>query len=163
MQKESKELGVKGPELKRKTKKPKNRFLDSSDEEEEVENESPINDEVKEFFRKIYFEALSLNLECLKSRFEQKNLEIYENLQELLLLGAQGENYEEKLKKVLDFYGDDFDEENLKAQMKIYKSMFQNQKNVSYTDIIPFFKNLKPQIRNLLSEVCKVLSTSHNT
>ena len=45
----------------------------------------------------------------------------------------------------------------LKAQMKIYKNMFQDEKSKSYGDIIPFFKKLKPQMRNLLSEVCKVL------
>ena len=41
--------------------------------------------------------------------------------------------------------------------MKIYKSMFQDQKDIEYGDIIPFFKNLKPEMRNLLSEVCKVV------
>ena len=94
---------------------------------------------------------------CLKSRFEQKSLEMYENLQQLLLLAAQGKHYDDVLAKVLDFYGEDFDEDNLKAQMKIYKSMFQDQKDIEYGDIIPFFKNLKPEMRNLLSEVCKVV------
>ena len=82
---------------------------------------------------------------------------MYENLQELLLLAAQGKCYDEVLNEVLDFYGEDFDEDKLRAQMKIYKNMFQNEKSKRYGDIIPFFKKLKPQMRNLLSEVCKVL------
>ena len=95
-----------------------------------------------------------MNLECLKSRFEQKSLEMYENLQQLLLLAAHRKKYDDDvLAKVLDFYGEDFDEDNLKAQMKIYKSMFQDQKDIEYGDIIPFFKNLKPEMRNLLSKV----------
>ena len=153
--KKSKELKVKEPELKRKTRKPA-RFVDSSEEDGE-EVETHVDDQVKEIFRKIFFQALTLNLECLKSRFEQKGLKMYENLQELLLLAAQGKCYDEVLNEVLDFYGEDFDEDNLRAQMKIYKNMFQGEKSKSYGDIIPFFKKLKPQMRNLLSEVCKVL------
>ena len=36
---------------------------------------------------------------------------MYENLQQLLLLAAQGKNYDDVLAKVLDFYGEDFDED----------------------------------------------------
>ena len=152
--KKSKDFKVKAPEIKRKSKKP-SRFIDSSDEEEgEIDT---LDKKIKDNFRKIYFQVLDMNLECLKSRFEQKSLEMYENLQQLLLLATQGKNYDDVLAKVLDFYGEDFDEDNLKAQMKIYKSMFQDQKDIEYGDIIPFFKNLKPEMRNLLSEVCKVV------
>ena len=40
---------------------------------------------------------------------------MYENLQQLLLLAAHGNKYDDVLAKVLDFYGEDFDEDNLKA------------------------------------------------
>ena len=85
--KKSKELKVKAPEVKRKTRKPA-RFVDSSDEDEEEEVETPVDDQVKEIFRKFFFQALTLNLECLKSRFEQKGLKMYENLQELNPIGC---------------------------------------------------------------------------
>ena len=66
----SKDFKVKAPEIKRKSKKP-SRFIDSSDEEEE-EIDTPIDKKIKDNFRKIYFQVLDMNLECLKSCFEQK-------------------------------------------------------------------------------------------
>ena len=68
---------------------------------------------------------------------------MYENLQQLLLLAAQGKNYDDVLAKVLDFYGEDFDEDNLKAQMKIYnftKVCFKIKKTQNMVTSFPFSK-----------------------
>ena len=43
---------------------------------------------------------------------------VYQNLQELLLLAAKKEDYSEVLDKILEFDEDDFDAENLRAQIK---------------------------------------------
>ena len=145
------ELKVKEPELKRKIKKPSRYFVSSQKEDENVP-ETP-----KEQFKKIFYEAFDLVLECLKSRFEQESLKMYQNLQELLLLAAKKEDYSEVLDEILDFYEGDFDDENLRTQIKVYQNLFPSNENVSYGDIIPFFMQLKPEIRDLISEVCKVL------
>ena len=39
----------------------------------------------------------------------------------------------------------------------MFQSLFPSNENVSYGDIIPFFMQLKPEIRDLISEVSKVL------
>ena len=42
----------------------------------------------------------------------------YQNLQELLLLAAKKKDHSEVLDKILEFDEDDFDAENLRAQIK---------------------------------------------
>ena len=43
------------------------------------------------------------------------------------MLAAKNEDYEETLKLVLDFYKDDFDENCLKSQLMMFKSIFQTK------------------------------------
>ena len=69
---------------------------------------------------------------------------MYQNLQELLLLAANKEDYSKVLDEILDFYQGDFDDANLRAQIKVYQSLFPSNESVSYGDIIPFFMQLKP-------------------
>ena len=101
-------------------------------------------------------QAFNLILECLKSRFEQESLKMYENLQNLLVLAANKEDYNEVLDEILEFYGDDFDEENFRAQMKIFKTMFSEKKDVTYADIMAYIKQLGPYVLVLIGEFCKV-------
>lgn len=147
----SEKLAIECPELKRKRKKPA-KFLDSSDEDEERFPNSP-----KEHFQNIFFEIFGLSIGCLKDRFEQEDLEHYTNLQDLLMLAAENLDYDEKLEQVLEFYKDDFDEDNLRAQLQSFKSMFKKKDNLVFGDIIDYFKKLEPQILSLLSEVCKIV------
>ena len=69
------------------------------------------------------------------------------------------ESYYEVLSEVINFYDTDFHADNLKTQLKLFRNMIQDQnsKEFGYGDIIPLFKNLKPEQRNFISEVCKVV------
>ena len=147
----SEDLELSKPELKRKTKKPA-KFVDSSDSEEEE-----IVDDIKEHYKRIYNEAFDIIIKNLKQRFEQKNLKHYEDLQELLLLAANHEDYSERLNLVIEQYNDDFDANTLKSQMKIFSNMFPVDKKTSYDDLIAHFMQLKPEMKTFISEVCKVM------
>ena len=62
--------------------------------------------------------------ECLIKRFNQKGLEFYDDEQQVLLLVAKNQHYEEKFKKILEFYNNershDFDEVKLRTQLKYF-------------------------------------------
>ena len=116
-----------------------------------------LPDTPKEHYRRIYTKSFDLIIECLKERFEQDGLKMYENLQDLLMLAAKGEAYDEKLTVILDFYKEDFDANCLRAQMKIFSTIFSKKENLTFGDIITYFKELGPGVKNLLSEVCKVM------
>ena len=71
-------------------------------------------------FRRHYYEALDLVLNCMKDRFNQPGYRIYRNLQELLLkaLTSAPAMYQD----VVDFYGNDFQKNNLKVQLETLNS-----------------------------------------
>ena len=66
-------------------------------------------------------------------------------------------DYNEVLDEILEFYGDDFDEENLRALMKIFKTMFSEKKDVTYADIMAYIRQLGPDVLLFIGEVCKVV------
>ena len=105
----------------------------------------------------MFLEIFGLSIRCLKDRFEQENLEHYANLQDLLMLAAENLDYDEKLEQVLEFYKDDFDGDNLRAQLQTFKSIFRKKDNLVFGDIIEFFKRCAPQVLSLLSEICKII------
>ena len=94
--KKSQELHLKIPVLDRPRRVPE-RFLDSSDEEE---NDSELPQTRKDAYKKIYYESFDLIIECLKNRFEQPELKMYENLQNLLLFAAKNAPYDEVLSEM---------------------------------------------------------------
>ena len=49
----------------------------------------------------------------MKDRFEQAGLDMYSNLQDLLLLAANGKDYSEQFKAVSTFYKGDFEENSI--------------------------------------------------
>ena len=147
--KKASDLGIGEPEVPKKRRKPI-RYRDGEDAEE-----FPAT--AKERYKKIFIECFDNIIKCLEERFEQKGQEMYSALQNLLLLAAKNEDYEETLKLVLDFYKDDFNENCLKSQLLMFKSIFPTKENVDFPEIISYFKKLKPGVKSLLTEVCKVM------
>ena len=72
------------------------------------------------------------------------------------MLAAGKKNYNEKLKEIFDFYTDDFEPDNLKSQLKVFTNTFPQKEDISYGDIITYFKQLKPELKVLIPEVCKI-------
>merc|ERR1712173_314482 len=82
---------------------------------------------------------------------------MYSNLQDLLILAAKNEDYEQKLRLILDFYHDDFNEDSLRTQLKTFSTIYPRKEILVMSDIIDYFKSLGPRVKDLLSEVCKVM------
>ena len=66
--------------------------------------------------KNVYWGIWILNIESLENRFNQNGLEYYEALQQILILAASKNNYDNELEKILEFYNNershDFDEKN---------------------------------------------------
>ena len=135
--------------LPRKRKKPA-RFGDQT-LSHDAENE-------KDYFKKIYDEALDLIINCIEERFSQPGFESYKNLQDLLLKAINNEKYEEELEFVVNFYGDDLNEQSLKTQLVIFAQSFPREadKESTLEDLMTYMKSLKSGMKDLLSEVCVV-------
>jgi len=138
--------------LPRQAKKPARFRLDN-------ENEN-ASSSVKEYYEKIYVSAFENVTKSLEDRFNQKGLEYYDTLQQLLLLAAGNGDYETKLKQILSFYNNDrshdFDEDTLKTQLKIFSANFPAKEKLVFDDIIEYFKKMEPRFRGMFSEVMKI-------
>ena len=140
-----------------KLPRPKIRPGKFKDYQHHLEDDDDFPATAKEYYKKIYVESFDNIIKCLEDRFEQKGHEMYSALQNLLLLAAKKEDYQETLKLVLEFYKDDFNENCLKAQLQIFKTTFPSKENIVFPDIISYFKGLEPGIKALLPEVCKLM------
>ena len=146
----SEELEIDKPELARKRKRPA-RLIDSDDES------ITFPDTIEQHYEEIFSKSCQMIIECLDDRFEQKGQQMYSNLQDLLMLAARNEDYDDKLKAILDFYKEDFNEDSLKSQLKTFSTIYPRKEGLVMTDIIQYFKGLGPRVKDLLSEVCKVM------
>ena len=149
------DLKIEKPQLKRNRRKPARLIeIDSScDEDEETLDLSTP----KKYYQKIFSESIDQIVKCLKDRFEQEGLKMFENLQQVLLLAVKGDEYDEKLDIILDFYKEDFDRNSLKTEMKIFKAMFPKGNYLQFGDIISYFKENPLKLKECIPEVCKIV------
>ena len=117
----SEELEIDKPELARRRKRPA-RFIDSDDES------ITFPDTIEQHYKEIFSKSCQMVIECLHDRFEQEGQQMYSNLQDLLMLAANNDDYDDKLKAILDFYKDDFNENSLKSQLKTFSTIYQENK-----------------------------------
>jgi len=53
----------------------------------------------------MYYSAVDVTIECIRTRFNQKDFKVYWSIQELLLMALAGEEHEEELAKEMAVYG----------------------------------------------------------
>ena len=119
--------------------------------------EHPEN--VEEKYRRKYFAALDSVITCIKEQFEQKDYKMYATLEQLLIKAILGESIEEELQKVIGFYHDDFNDDILRVQLRTLPAVIGQGKGSvnTFYDIRILVKQLKKPIRNLISEVFKMI------
>ena len=125
----------------------------------EIGNAQPeFVDTPDHYFKCIYFEALHLITTCISERFDQPGFAVYRNVQDLLKNAAKGNLYQSELEFVLNFYGSDFNDEQLKTQLQVFTANFTYKSaGLFISDIIEYFKSLLPAQLDLFSEVSKLL------
>ena len=80
-------------------------------------------------------------------------------LKQLLIKAILGESFEEELQKVIGFYHDDFNDDILRVQLRTLPAVIGQGKGSvnTFHDIQILVKQLKKPIRNLISEVAKMI------
>jgi len=143
------EINVGSPKLPRKRKAPRRLEVGCG--------EPSFAQGPKDLYRRHYFEALDLALEAIRDRFDQNGYKTYKNLQDVLLKAARGLPYDQELKAVLDFYGDDFEQSQLGTQLQHltthFKDMGASQKSVSFKDVYEYLKSFSKCQRSFYSQV----------
>ena len=99
-------------------------------------------------------------VDCLEEQFNQKALKMYNNLQQVLILASNGNDYEDNLKEILEFYNNekshDFNEDCLRTHLRIFSTNFPKKYCANFEDISKHFKAMAPSSRKMISEVSKI-------
>ncbi len=145
-------LNIDEPQLPRRRKIPK-RFEQGTSVEE-------YPDSVESLYRQVYFEAIDLAMNSIKSRFDQEGFKVYSNIEQLLLKALMGKVYEKELEFVCNFYGDDFNRLELEAQLKVlrtlYSDKYEDDEQASVRSLKAVLQDLSLPQRSLIDEVCLV-------
>ena len=142
---------VEEPQLARRRKVPR-RF-----EEGTAPAEFPVSPEGEH--RRLYFEALDLAVTSIRSRFDQKGFKTFCNVEQLLFKACRGLCFNEELDVVCNFFYDDFNREDLAAELLTFHKLYQS----ALKDELPSVDNIKTALltlsapqRMLLNTVCKL-------
>ena len=120
------------------------------------ETPSKFHDNVKHYYRQIYFESIDTVVNCIKSRFEQKDyVNCYAKVESTLLLAAKGEPFDEHILAICSFYGDDLDQHNQHTQLTILGTLFDglNKDSIDIPFVINRLRELTQPQKNLFSEI----------
>ena len=72
----------------------------------------------KDLYRQKYYEAFDIVINSISDRFDQDGYKIYRNIHDLLLKSIRGEEFENHLGIVTEFYHNDVDAMLLKSQLQ---------------------------------------------
>ena len=96
-------------------------------------------------YRQVYYEAIDCTINCVKKRFDQPGYWVYCYLKRLLCKACKAQPYEEELDFICEFYKDDFNKENLVAQLQILTVHFatsNTSQSLNVLDLTKYFKSL---------------------
>ena len=88
--------------------------------------------------------------------FEREDYELYTTLEQVLIKAMLDKSFEKELQKVIGFYNDDFKNDILRVQLRTLPAVI-GQSEASVNTHEYFLKQLKKPIRNLISEVVKMI------
>ena len=90
----------------------------------------------------MYYAAIDVTTECIRTRFNKKDFKVYQSIQELLMKAIAGEDHDEELAKVMAVYGD------------TVQAMGYHTSRFDIVDLLDFFQSLGNARKLLLSEIC---------
>ena len=145
----AKDLGVSDPILPRKRRVPRDREIGTG--------ENAFAECVEDHYRRVYYEALDLIVNCITSRFQQEGYKIYSNLENLLLKSARKVDFQEELDFVCSFYKEDFNKEQLQLQLNILPSALSGDVENNFHSILASYRKLSSAKQLLMAQISILL------
>eukprot|EP00731_Ephydatia_muelleri_P035846 Em0167g4a len=78
----------------------------------------------KDEYRRVFFECFDLAVMSIRSRFDQKGFKTFSNVEQLLFKACKGQNYEEELDFVCNFFTNDFNKIELVAELLTLRTLY---------------------------------------
>lgn len=112
-------------------------------------------------FHHIYYPAIDVAIEWIRTCFNQKDFKVYQSIRELLLkaVAVKNYNYKEELANVMAVYGDtNLQQRKREPQLSFLPDMVQsmgyNTSRFDIADLLDFSKLLGIACKLLRSEIC---------
>ena len=112
----------------------------------------------KDEYRRVYFEALDLAVTSIRSRFDQKGFKTFSSVEQPLFKACGGQFFKEELDVVCNFFYDDFNKEDLVAELSTLHTLYH-----SVVEEVPSVNSIKTALltmshaqRMLLNTVCRL-------
>ena len=141
---------VEEPQLPRKRKVPR-RY-------EQGAGKAEFQATAKDLYRQVYFEAIDLAVTSINDRFDQPVYKVYSNVEQLLFKACSGVDYEDKVKFVCEFYGEDVNRQDLDSQLKVLRTLYIEKTDDGEKPSIQVLKrilqSLTPTQLHLVDMVC---------
>ena len=108
----------------------------------------------EDHFKAIYYEALDTVIGCIGDRFKQEGYQMYSKLEQLLIMEKQNK---EDTDEVLEFYGSDFEKDELITQLRLFHANYPPEKRTCIHDAVSVVKGMSIGEKQLLSQVVKLV------
>ena len=81
----------------------------------------------KNEYHRVFFECLDLAVMSIRNRFDQKSFKTFSNVEQLLFKACKGQNYEEELDFVWNFFTNDFTKVELAAELLSLRTLYVSE------------------------------------
>ena len=120
----------------------------------------------KDYFRRVYYEAIDLIVSAIDQRFNQESFSSYAQMETLLVKAANGEDYEAEFKFLEASYSEDVDTGALPGQLSTLEVMLKEEKISCFDEIllaVSKFPELEKKLIQEVQTVCKLLAVNPAT
>ena len=120
----------------------------------------------KDYFRRVYYEAIDLIVSAIDQRFNQESFSSYAQMETLLVKAANGEDYEAEFKFLEASYSEDVDTGALPGQLSTLEVMLKEEKISCFDEILlamSKFPELEKKLIQEVQTVCKLLAVNPAT
>ena len=120
----------------------------------------------KDYFRRVYYEAIDLIVSAIDQRFNQESFSSYAQMETLLVKAANGEDYEAEFKFLEASYSEDVDTGALPGQLSTLEVMLKEEKISCFDEILLAVSKFPEPKKKLIQEVqtvCKLLAVNPAT
>ena len=104
--------------------------------------------------RRVFFECFDLAVMSIRSRFDQKGFKTFSNVEQLLFKTCKGQNYEEELDFVCNFFTNDFNKIELAAELLTLRTLYDTE---VAADVKPSVNSIKTALLALSTMQRKLL------
>jgi len=112
----------------------------------------------KDYYKRIYFEAIDLMINSIELRFNQSSFSVYEKMESFLIKVLNDQDYSKELQFIELHYSDDLDVQVLKCQVEIFKLFLKDTDCVCFFDILVKIKELPEPEKSMISQIITIIN-----